>query len=64
MYLPNLEQISIQWWIIFLDSGNSAMQPKLKPHTVAGWNGPNQETEASSYFLHFVLFLNKWILQV
>ena len=40
------------------------MQPKLKPDTVAGWNGPNQETEASSYFLHFVLFLNKWILQV
>ena len=40
------------------------MQPKLKPETAARWNGPNQETEASKYLLHFVLFLNVRILQV
>ena len=34
------------------------MQPKLKLETVAWWNGPKQETEASTYFLHFVLSLN------
>ena len=32
------------------------MQLKLNPETVAWWSGPNQETEASTYFLHFVLF--------
>ena len=31
------------------------MQPKLKPETVAWWNGPNQETEAGMYFLPVVL---------
>ena len=40
------------------------MQPNLKPETVPWWTGPNQETEASTYFLHFVLSLNVWILQV
>ena len=40
------------------------MQPKVKPETVAWWNGPNQETEESTYFLHFVLSLDVWILQV
>ena len=40
------------------------MQPKLKPETVAWWNGPNQETEPSKNFLHFVLSLNVWILQL
>ena len=34
------------------------MQPKLKPETVAWWNGPNQETEESTYFLYFVLSLD------
>ena len=33
------------------------MQPKLRPETVAWWNGPNQETEASTHFLHFALSL-------
>ena len=41
---------------MFLDSGNSAMQPKLIPEAVAWWDGSNQETEASTYFLHFILF--------
>ena len=40
------------------------MQPKLKPETSAWWNGPNQETEASTYFLHFIISLTIWILQV
>ena len=40
------------------------MPPKLKPETAAWWNGQNQETEASTYFLRFVLSLNVWILQV
>ena len=40
------------------------MQPKLKPESGAWWNGPNQETEARTYFSHFVLFLNVWVLQV
>ena len=40
------------------------MQPKLRPETAAWWNGPNQETEASTYFLHSVLSLNVWILQI
>ena len=34
------------------------MRPKLKPETVAWWNGPNQEKEAGTCFLHFALFLN------
>ena len=34
------------------------MQPKLKPETAAWWNGPNPEKEATTYFLHFALFLN------
>ena len=38
------------------------MRPELKLETVAWWNGPNQETEAST-FLHFALSLNVWILQ-
>ena len=40
------------------------MPPKLKPETAAWWNGQSQETEASTYFLRFVLSLNVWILQV
>ena len=40
------------------------MQPKSRAETVAWWNGQNQESEASVYFLHFVLSLNVWILQV
>ena len=32
------------------------MQPKLIPEAVAWWDGSNQETEASTYFLHFILF--------
>ena len=47
-----------------VDATKIAMQPKLRPETVAWWNGPNQETETSTYLLHFVLFLNRWILQV
>ena len=27
------------------------MRPKLKPETVAWWNGPNQEKELQSYML-------------
>ena len=38
------------------------MQPNLKPETVPWWTGPNQERETSTYFLHFVLSLNVWIL--
>ena len=39
------------------------MRPELKLETVAWWNGPNQETEASTYFVRFALSLNVWILQ-
>ena len=38
------------------------MQPNLKPETVPWWTGPNEERETSTYFLHFLLSLNVWIL--
>ena len=43
-------------FLVSVSAGNYVMQQKFKHGTVRWCNGPNQETEASTHFLHFVLF--------
>ena len=44
-----------------MSTENCAMQPKMKPGNVNGWNGLNQKTVACAYFLFnffcFIVFL-------
>lgn len=43
-------------FLVSVSAGNYVMQQKFEHGTVRWCNGPNQETEASTHFLHFVLF--------
>ena len=68
MYQPYLDKIfnlvveylsrfSVCWKLCHATSAKLKLtHAKLKPGPVGWWNGPNQETEASICFFHFILF--------